>query len=148
MITLTLKKLEHAHDLPLPEYATEGASGLDLRAAIDKNLTLQPGERLLLPTGIIVQIPFGYEGQVRTRSGLSLKEGLMVLNSPGTIDSDYRGEIQVLMINMGQTSVTIHRGMRIAQLVIAPVAHVRISPVSVVEETVRGVGGFGSTGVL
>jgi dUTP pyrophosphatase len=148
MMTLTIKQLDHATDLPLPAYATEGASGLDLRAAIKDTSVIEPGERMLLPTGLMTQIPSGYEGQIRSRSGLALKEGLIVLNSPGTIDSDYRGELHVLMINMGQAPATIERGMRIAQLVIAPVIHVRIVSVRSMEETVRGVGAFGSTGVL
>lgn len=147
-MTLTIKQLDHATDLPLPAYATEGASGLDLRAAIKDTSVIEPGERMLLPTGLMTQIPSGYEGQIRSRSGLALKEGLIVLNSPGTIDSDYRGELHVLMINMGQAPATIERGMRIAQLVIAPVIHVRIVSVRSMEETVRGVGAFGSTGVL
>ncbi len=148
MVTLFLKQLDHAQDLPLPSYATDGASGLDLPAALESDIILQPGERALFPTGLIAQIPEGYEGQIRTRSGLSLKQGLMVLNSPGTIDADYRGEIKVLLINMGQEAVMLHRGMRIAQLVICPVTRVRISAMSLVDQTVRGTGGFGSTGVL
>ena len=131
----------------LPAYATDGASGMDLRAFIDEPVILQPMERRLIPTGLFVQIPEGYEGQVRARSGLAIKHGIGLVNSIGTIDSDYRGELKIPMINFGNESFTINRGDRVAQLVIA--AYERVEPiiVSVLDETDRGEGGFGHTGV-
>lgn len=143
-------------DAVLPVYQTDGAAGMDLCAMNlgegqdwpdDFNLRLYPRDRVLLGTGIALAIPPGYEGQIRPRSGLAVKHGITVLNSPGTIDADYRGEIKVLLINLGQEAVTIKRGDRIAQLVIAPVARAALVDVSDLEDTVRGVGGFGSTGV-
>ena len=145
--TLLIKRLEHAADLPLPSYETEGSAGLDLRAAIQEDIVLQSLERVAVPTGLSVAIPSGYEGQVRPRSGLAFRYGLSVTNAPGTIDSDYRGELKILLINLGLETVTITRGMRCAQLVIAPVSQVQIREVSSLEETKRGTGGFGSTGV-
>ena len=130
--------------LPLPAYATEGAAGLDLRA--DAPATLAPGERALVPTGISIAIPAGFEGQVRPRSGLALREGVTCLNSPGTIDSDYRGEVGVILANLGQKPVTITRGDRIAQLVIAAVARAEMAEVTELPGTSRGPGGFGHTG--
>jgi len=124
-----------------------GASGYDLHAALDEPVTLLPGERRLIPTGLKIQLPYGYEAQVRPRSGLALKHGLTVLNAPGTIDSDYRGEIGVILINLGQEAVTIHRGDRIAQMVIQPVTDVRWRMVEQLTVTERGSGGFGHTGV-
>ncbi|MGI4792115.1 MAG: dUTP diphosphatase [Janthinobacterium lividum] len=135
-----------AQDLPLPSYATEGSAGLDLCAAVDADLTLDPGMRALVSTGIRVALPDGYEGQVRPRSGLAWRHGLTLLNSPGTIDSDYRGTIKVILINLGQEPVTIQRGDRIAQLVIAPVMQVIWSSMLTLPEKQRGEGGFGSTG--
>lgn len=131
----------------LPTYATDGASGMDLRAFIDEPITLKPMERSLIPTGLFVQIPEGYEGQVRARSGLAIKHGIGLVNSIGTIDSDYRGELKIPMINFGNESFTINSGDRVAQLVIA--AYERVEPiiVSVLDETDRGEGGFGHTGV-
>lgn len=131
----------------LPSYATDGASGMDLRAFIDEPITLKPMERSLIPTGLFVQIPEGYEGQVRARSGLAIKHGIGLVNSIGTIDSDYRGELKIPMINFGNESFTINSGDRVAQLVIA--AYERVEPiiVSVLDETDRGEGGFGHTGV-
>ena len=131
----------------LPTYATDGASGMDLRAFIDEPVILQPMERRLIPTGLFVQIPEGYEGQVRARSGLAIKHGIGLINSIGTIDSDYRGELKIPMINFGNESFTINNGDRVAQLVIA--AYERVEPiiVSVLDETDRGEGGFGHTGV-
>ena len=143
-----MMRLTHSEGLTLPDYQTDGAAGLDLFAAIPdtKPLTLRPGGRALVPTGIAIALPAGYEGQVRPRSGLATRHGLTILNSPGTIDADYRGEIQVVLANLGNEDVTITRGMRIAQLVIAPVARAQIVQVASLDETVRGSGGFGSTG--
>lgn len=133
-------------DLPLPAYESPLAAGLDLRAALDAPLTLAPLERALVPSGLAMAIPAGYEGQVRPRSGLALKQGLGVLNSPGTIDADYRGEIGVILINLGREPITIVRGQRIAQLVIAPVARAELAQVAELESTSRAAGGFGHTG--
>jgi len=143
-----MMRLAHSEGLTLPDYQTAGAAGLDLFAAIPdtKPLTLRPGGRALVPTGIAIALPAGYEGQVRPRSGLATRHGLTILNAPGTIDADYRGEIQVVLANLGNEDVTITRGMRIAQLVIAPVARAQIVEVASLDETVRGSGGFGSTG--
>lgn len=143
-----ITRLAHAQDLPLPAYHSALAAGLDLTAAVpaDAPLTLAPGARALVPTGIAIALPEGFEAQVRPRSGLAAKHGLTVLNSPGTIDADYRGEIQIILINLGSESVAIARGMRIAQLVIATVARVTFVEVTNLDETGRGSGGFGSTG--
>lgn len=130
----------------MPAYATEGAAGMDLVAAVSEPLTLMPGERALVPTGIQVAIPEGYEGQVRPRSGLALRRGLGMVNSPGTIDSDYRGEIGIVLINWSAEPQEIHRGDRIAQLVLAPVARATVVEVTALDCTARGSGGFGSTG--
>jgi dUTP pyrophosphatase len=147
-IEVLMTRLPHGEDLPLPSYQTAQAAGLDLLAAISVTvpLTLEPGGRTLVPTGIAIALPHGYEAQVRPRSGLAARHGLTVLNAPGTIDADYRGEIQVLLANLGNEDVTITRGMRIAQLVIAPVVHAQILEVSSLDKTKRGSGGFGSTG--
>jgi dUTP pyrophosphatase len=147
-LTLPIVRLPHAQGLDLPAYETAGAAGLDLRAAIpeDRKLILLPGRRMLVPTGLVLEIPEGHEGQVRPRSGLALKHGITCLNTPGTIDSDYRGEVQVLLVNLGDEDFAITRGMRIAQLVIAPVARVGVEERSLAGETARGGGGFGSTG--
>lgn len=143
-----ITRLPHAQDLPLPAYQTALAAGLDLTAAVpaDAPLTLAPGARALVPTGIAIALPEGFEAQVRPRSGLAAKHGLTVLNSPGTIDADYRGEIQIILINLGRESVAITRGMRIAQMVIATMARAAFIEVPNLDETVRGSGGFGSTG--
>jgi len=133
-------------DLPLPEAATPGSAGLDLRACVPQAVVLAPGRRLLIPTGFRIALPEGYEGQVRPRSGLALKQGLTLLNTPGTIDADYRGEIAVIAVNLGQEPVTIARGDRIAQLVIAPVARPRLVPVDELPPSGRAAGGFGHTG--
>ncbi|MCS6876779.1 MAG: dUTP diphosphatase [Geminicoccaceae bacterium] len=149
-VTVAVERLPHAHDLPLPTYASPQASGLDLCAAIarDEAVTLAPGERALVPTGIRIALPVGFEAQIRPRSGLALRHGLTVLNAPGTIDADYRGEIAVLLINLGHAPVTVRRGDRIAQLVLAPVARLAWAEGPVCERaTSRGPGGFGSTGV-
>lgn len=145
---LLLQRLAHAADLPLPTYQTAQSAGLDLHAALadDEPLTLSPGARALVPTGLLLVIPDGHEGQVRARSGRAVREGLAVLNAPGTIDADYRGELQVLLINLSKLPVTVARGERIAQLVIAPVARVEVTEVAAIDSTARGGGGFGSTG--
>lgn len=145
-IPLKIQQLDHGKDLPLPHYATEGAAGMDVCAALDEPLMMNPMERLAVPTGLAMAIPHGYEIQVRPRSGLALKQGLTVANAPGTIDSDYRGEVKVILINLGQDAVEITHGMRIAQLVLAPVSIARPQLVTTLDETDRGAGGFGSTG--
>jgi dUTP diphosphatase len=145
MISLKIMRLPHGADLPVPAYETDGAAGLDLRAAIA--LDLQSGERRLVPTGIVIAIPDGFEGQVRPRSGLAAKHGVTVLNAPGTIDSDYRGEVKVILINHGDEPVKIVRGDRIAQLIVAPVTRVGVDEVASLDSTVRGSGGFGSSGM-
>ncbi|MEJ6785388.1 dUTP diphosphatase [Aminobacter sp. Piv2-1] len=141
-------RLPHAGDLPLPAYESAGAAGMDLRAAVadDRPLLILPGRRALVPTGLIFEIPGGFEGQVRPRSGLAFKHGITCLNTPGTIDSDYRGEVKVLLINHGDEDFYVERGMRIAQMVIAPVTRVAIEERSLAGSTERGNGGFGSTG--
>lgn len=141
-----LRFLPHHEGLPTPRYMTEGASGLDLLAAIPAPLVLVPGKRALIPTGIQIAVPTGFEAQVRPRSGLALKNGIGLLNSPGTIDSDYRGEIQVIVFNAGDEPFTFERGMRIAQLVITPVVKAEFIVVDNLDATVRGTGGFGHTG--
>ena len=149
MTMLRVLTLPHGQGLPLPVYESQGAAGMDLRAALpaDQSLVLYPGRYSAIPTGLIFAIPAGFEGQVRPRSGLALRHGITVLNAPGTIDADYRGEVSVLLINHGDVPVTIERGQRIAQLVICPVSQTSIEPVTVIEETARGAGGFGSTGL-
>ncbi|MCX6375049.1 MAG: dUTP diphosphatase [Armatimonadetes bacterium] len=146
-IRVLIQKLPGAEDIPLPDYATPGSAALDLRAALDEEVILQPGERTLIPTGIRVAIPEGCEGQVRPRSGLALKHGIALVNSPGTIDSDYRGPVQVIVINLGQAPFTVRRGDRIAQLVIAPVTRVALEESDSLPETKRNDGGFGHTGI-
>lgn len=145
-LTVTLQALPHS--VGLPEYATEHSAGMDLLAAIGEDIELAPGARILVPTGIIIALPEGYEAQIRPRSGLAYKNGITVLNAPGTIDADYRGEVKVLLINLSDTVFTITPGMRIAQMVVAAYSHVRFRVVEdVMSDTVRGAGGFGSTGV-
>jgi dUTP pyrophosphatase len=146
VITVAALRRPGNRDLPLPEKATPGSSGVDLRACIDRAVRLPPGGRRLIPTGFAFAIPAGYEGQVRPRSGLAISQGLTMVNTPGTIDSDYRGEVAVVAINLGQAPVTIKRGDRIAQLVIAPVASIRMRAVKALQGTRRGAGGFGHTG--
>ncbi|MEZ4390153.1 MAG: dUTP diphosphatase [Polyangiales bacterium] len=150
MSTLAVLRLDHALGLPLPTYATAGAAGLDLRAAVPEGrpLRLEPGERAAIPTGLCLCIPEGFEGQVRARSGRALREGLAMLNAPGTIDADYRGEVMVLAVNLGQATLEVQRGDRVAQLVIAPVARVEVAEVQSLEgwSSERGASGFGSTG--
>jgi dUTP pyrophosphatase len=147
-IDVRIMRLPHGQDLPLPSYQSALAAGLDLIAAVpaDSALSLAPGARALVPTGIAIALPPGTEAQVRPRSGLAVRHGLTVLNAPGTIDADYRGELQVLLVNLGSEAVEISRGMRIAQLVIATVARAQLREVGTLDETTRGTGGFGSTG--
>ena len=146
--TVPIMRLPHGEGLPLPAYETAQAAGMDLRAAVpaDEPLVLRPGDRFPVPTGLAFALPPGFEGQVRPRSGLAFKSGITCLNSPGTVDADYRGEVKVILINHGPDDFTIRRGDRIAQLVIAPVVQARWSEVASLEETARGSGGFGSTG--
>jgi dUTP pyrophosphatase len=148
VITLGVLTLPHAQGLPLPSYQSEGAAGFDLLAAIapHSQLVLEPRARDLVPTGLIIELPAGFEAQVRPRSGLALNHGVTVLNAPGTIDSDYRGEVKVLLVNLGSEPFVIERGMRIAQLVIAPVTRVDLQEERSLAESPRGAGGFGSTG--
>jgi dUTP pyrophosphatase len=144
---INIKVLDHAKDLPLPAYATALAAGFDILAAIDTPLTINPQQVVLVPTGICMALPPGFEAQVRPRSGLAAKNGVTVLNSPGTVDADYRGEVKVILINHSATPFTIERGMRIAQIVIARYARAELVQVAELDETARGAGGFGSTGV-
>jgi len=146
-VSVALTALPHADGLALPAYATEHAAGMDLIAAVTNDIILQPGQRTLIPTGLQIALPEGYEAQVRPRSGLALKNGITVLNSPGTIDADYRGEVQVMLVNLGTEAFTVTRGMRIAQMVVAAYARVEWEQVETLPETKRGSGGFGSTGV-
>lgn len=145
-VTVSVTRLPHAQDLPLPSYATEHSAGLDLVAAVKEPLTLETGERCLVPTGLSIALPEGYEAQIRPRSGLALKNGVSLVNAPGTIDADYRGEVGVIVINFGWEPFTIERGMRIAQMVIAPYTRAQFSEVVELPSTERGAGGFGSTG--
>lgn len=145
-VPVTVRRLPHGAGLPLPTPATAASAGADLLAAVTEPVTLKPGGRVLVPTGIAIALPQGYEAQVRPRSGLAAEHGVTLLNSPGTIDADYRGEIGVLLINHGDVPFRITRGMRIAQLVIAPVGRARWREADALEETARGPGGFGSTG--
>ena len=140
--------MPHAADLELPAYATDGAAGMDVLAAVEDDFLLLPGARAAIPTGLMMAVPPGHEMQVRARSGLALREGLAVLNAPGTIDSDYRGEVKIILANLGDGSFTITRGMRIAQLVLAPYVRAQWAEVQALDETARGEGGFGSTGRL
>ncbi|MDG2521470.1 dUTP diphosphatase [Caulobacter segnis] len=146
--TIPIVRLSHAEGLPLPAYETEHAAGMDLRAAVadEEPVTLKPGARAMVPTGLSFAVPVGFEAQVRPRSGLAAKAGITCLNSPGTIDADYRGEVKVILANLGAEDFVIRRGDRIAQLVIAPVAKASWSEVETLDETARGLGGFGSTG--
>ncbi len=145
-ITVSLTPLDHAVGLNLPTYATDQSAGMDLSAALDEAFVLEAGDRALIPTGLSIALPAGYEAQIRPRSGLALKHGVTVLNSPGTVDADYRGEIKVILANLGKEAFTIERGMRIAQMVIARHANVKWSVSETLDETERGSGGFGSTG--
>lgn len=143
---ILVKRLRHHHGLDLPSYLSEGASGMDLAAAIDQDLLLRQGERALIPTGLAISLPPGYEAQIRPRSGLALKHGIGLLNSPGTIDSDYRGEIQVILINLGEEPFLVKRGLRIAQMVISQYVPAHFKVVEELDVTLRNEGGFGHTG--
>lgn len=145
-LTIPVQILPHGQGLELPAAATADSAGMDLRAAVDGPLVLRPLDRVLVPSGLRMAIPRGYEGQVRPRSGLAWKHGLTVANAPGTIDADYRGEVKVILVNLGREPFTVERGMRVAQLVIAPVTPAALEPVLDLEETGRSSGGFGSTG--
>jgi dUTP pyrophosphatase len=142
---IAVQRLPHGAGLDLPAYATAGSAGLDLRAAVEDELVIRPGQRVLVPTGIAMALPDGHEGQVRPRSGLAVKHGITVLNAPGTIDWDYRGEIKVLLINHGHEDFAIKRGAAIAQLVVVKVAQATLTEVTSLDDTARGAGGFGST---
>ena len=146
-IKVNFQRLAHASDLALPSYATEGAVGIDIAAAIDRPRCLQPGTIMAIPTGFAMELPAGYEAQIRPRSGLALKHGITIANAPGTIDSDYRGEIAVILLNNGNRAFTITRGMRIAQMVLAAVTIITPIEVDDLDETERAAGGFGSTGL-
>src|SRR5512143_1879291 len=146
-VRIRIRRLDSCKDVPLPEYETEGASGMDLRAAVEGKIVLNPGEVRLIPTGLVVSIPRGYEAQIRPRSGLALKYGVGMVNSPGTIDSDYRGEIGLIMINWGQAPFVIQRGDRVAQMVISKVTRAEFFEVNDLESTKRGKKGFGHSGV-
>ena len=145
-VSVSVVRLPHGEDLELPSYETVDAAGMDLHAAVDKDVEVAPGTRTLIPTGLTIALPSGYEAQIRPRSGLALKSGISLINSPGTIDADYRGEIGVIVINHGDLVFTVTRGMRIAQMVIAPVIQAVWDEVGTLPETARGTGGFGSTG--
>lgn len=145
-VEIAVTRLPHNADLPLPAYETALSAGMDLAAAINAPMTLAPGKRAMVPTGLAIALPAGYEAQVRPRSGLAAKNGVTVLNTPGTIDADYRGEVKVILVNLGEDSFEIERGMRIAQMVIAPVTQASFTEVDSLSETERGSGGFGSTG--
>ncbi len=144
--TVAIKKLDNGRDLELPAYATAASAGVDLMAAIDTPLIIEPGARATIPTGIAIALPTGFEAQIRPRSGLAAKHGIGILNSPGTIDADYRGEIGVILVNFGDIAFTVEHGMRIAQMVMAPVSTVTWNEVDSLDESGRGDGGFGSTG--
>jgi dUTP pyrophosphatase len=146
-VRVALKRLPQGEGLPLPDYMTEHAAGADLYAAVREQLTLLPGARALVPTGFSIAVPAGYEAQVRPRSGLAIRSGVTCLNTPGTIDADYRGEVQVILANLGSEPVVIYRGDRIAQIVVAPVSRASFDLVEQLPPTARGNGGFGSTGV-
>ena len=148
LLNVRVLRLDHSDDLPLPAYQSAGAAGLDLLAAIpaDAAIVLQPNARELIPTGLAIELPQGFEAQVRPRSGLALKHGITVLNSPGTIDCDYRGEIKVLLINLGESPFAIARGERIAQMIVAPVMRLQWDEVTALGDSERGTGGYGSTG--
>ena len=145
-VSVALTRLPHGADLPLPAYQTDGAAGLDLMAALSEPVNLAPGERRLIPTGIAIALPLGYEAQIRPRSGLAFKFGISIVNAPGTIDADYRGEISVLLVNLGDQPFRISHGDRIAQMVVAPVTRIVWDEVPGLDETERGSGGYGSTG--
>jgi dUTP pyrophosphatase len=143
---VAIQRLPHARDLPLPAHATAGSAGLDLLAAVERDIAIAPGDRAAIPAGIAIALPDGYEAQVRPRSGLALKHGVTVLNAPGTVDSDYRGEVTVILANLGRDTFTVSRGMKIAQLIVARAERVEWNETTL-DETERGTGGFGSTGM-
>ncbi|MEQ8523104.1 dUTP diphosphatase [Gracilimonas sp.] len=147
MKQVLIKKLDHAKDLPLPNYESVAAAGMDVRAAVETPIVIKPGERTLIPTGLQIALPEGYEAQIRPRSGLAIRNGITMLNTPGTIDADYRGEVKVIAINHGEEEFVVNHGDRIAQMVIAPVTQLPLLEVDELDETDRGEGGFGSTGV-
>jgi dUTP pyrophosphatase len=148
-MTVQIMRLPHGADLPLPAYQSAGAAGLDLHAAApaDGPIIIEPGKWAAIPTGIAIALPEGTEGQVRPRSGLAARHGITVLNAPGTVDSDYRGEIQVILVNLGSEAFAVERGSRIAQLVVMPITHAQLLEVEILDSTERGAGGFGSTGI-
>jgi dUTP pyrophosphatase len=146
-VTIQVRRLPHGDGLPLPTYATPGAAGMDLLAAVATPITVEPGKRALIPTGLAIALPPGFEMQVRPRSGLALRNGILLPNGPGTIDEDYRGEIQVILLNAGDAPFTVERGMRIAQAVVAPVVRAEWLEVENLDDTSRSTGGFGSTGI-
>jgi dUTP pyrophosphatase len=146
-VVIQVRRLPHGEGLPLPGYATTGAAGMDLLAAVDAPVTIDPGKRALIPTGLAIALPPGFEMQVRPRSGLALRNGIVLPNSPGTIDEDYRGEVQVIVLNAGDAPFTVERGMRIAQAIVAPVVRAVWQEVDSLDDTARSAGGFGSTGV-
>ena len=146
-VNVDIVMLPHAADIPMPEYATAHSAGMDLRAAITEAITLTPGERRLIPTGIAIALPPGYEAQVRPRSGLALKHGIGMVNAPGTIDADYRGEVGIILVNLSADTVTLTDGERIAQMVFCPVQKIILTEVTELTDSERGAGGFGSTGV-
>jgi len=146
-LPVLVERMPHAADLPLPAYATEGAAGMDVLAAVEAPVSIEPGGRTLIPTGLRIALPPGYELQIRPRSGLALRHGILLPNSPGTIDEDYRGELQIIVLNAGDAAFTVERGMRIAQAVLAPVVRAVWRETERLEETARGAGGFGSTGL-
>ena len=146
MIPIAVKRLPHNVDLPLPSYESALAAGMDLPAAVEQDVILEPGQRALIPTGLAIAVPDGYEAQIRPRSGLAARNGVTVLNTPGTVDADYRGEVKVILANLGDQPFTVTRGARIAQMVIAPVVQALLEEVAELPETARGIGGFGSTG--
>lgn len=146
-MNISIKRLPHAGYLPLPAYETPSSAGMDIRAALTEPLVIHPGQRVLIPTGLQMALPHGFEAQIRPRSGLAIKNGITMLNSPGTIDADYRGEVKVIAINHGSEPFTVSHGDRIAQMVIAPIVQAQIVEVSDLDETQRGSGGFGSTGI-
>ena len=145
-IRVSVKRLPHNEDLPLPSYESASAAGMDLPAAVTADVILDPGERDLIATGLAIALPDGYEAQIRPRSGLAARNGVTVLNTPGTVDADYRGEVKVILVNLGKEPFTVTRGMRIAQMVIAPVVQATMEQVDELPDTARGAGGFGSTG--
>ena len=146
MVLVAVKRLPHNADLPLPAYESAAAAGMDLPAAVEQDLPLAPGERALIPTGLAIALPDGYEAQVRPRSGLAARNGVTVLNTPGTVDADYRGEVKVILANLGNEDFIVERGMRIAQMLISPVVQASLQEADALPETARGEGGFGSTG--